>query len=203
VAGAATSGGAQFAPAPTTPAVWASTTTPGEPSGPSGSAGGPPPSAEQAKDVSAARPFTPLEVTLPSGRMVTIRPADVAPDGSLVVPADPGQVGWWTGGARPGDRYGSVVLAGHIDSQAYGIGALAELVHARPGQQITVRAGAQQQPYRIAALQEVPKATLASGTDAFRQDVPGRLVLITCAGAYDPARHSYQDNLIVTANPTG
>ncbi len=205
IAGQPATAGSEFAAAPTTPAVWA---TPGsDPAHGSGVPTGDPPSpAGRARDVSAGHPFTPLTVVLPSGRVVPVRPAQVAADGSLVVPADPGQLGWWTGGARPGDPFGSVVLAGHIDSQAYGIGALAELVHARLGQPITVRAGASAQTslltYRITARLEVPKAGLASGTDAFRQDVPGRLVLITCGGPYDAARHSYRDNLIVVASPT-
>jgi shikimate kinase len=35
----------------------------------------------------------------------------------------------------------------------------------------------------------------------FSLDVPARLVLVTCTGAYDPATRSYRDNLVVYASP--
>jgi hypothetical protein len=55
--------------------------------------------------------------------------------------------------------------------------------------------------YRISALRRVPKARLTAGTDAFAQDGPARLVLVTCGGHYDATRHTYEDNLLVTATP--
>lgn len=163
--------------------------------------GRPPPPANTPRDVSTVEPFTPQSITLPSGRAVRVRPAGVASDGSLVVPTNPSEAGWWTGGARAGERYGGVVVAGHVDSRRYGIGALAELAQAHRGQQVTLRSGTRALTYQITSLQQVPKATLAAGTGAFRQDISARLVLITCGGAYDAARHSYEDNLIVIATP--
>ena len=37
-------------------------------------------------------------------------------DGTLEVPTDFGDTGWWTGGPRPGER-GPAVIAGHVDSR--------------------------------------------------------------------------------------
>jgi sortase (surface protein transpeptidase) len=128
-------------------------------------------------------------------------PADVDGKGSLVVPTDPLQVGWWSGGARVGDPYGGVVLAGHVDSRRYGLGALAELARASVGQQVRVSSGGMTQTYRITQITRVPKARLAAGTDTFRQDVAPRLVLITCGGAFDTRTHTYADNVVVTAVP--
>jgi hypothetical protein len=48
----------------------------------------------------------------------------------------------------------------------------------------------------------LPQAEFAARTDAFRQDVPPRLVLVTCGGSFDPVRHRYQDNLIIYARPS-
>ena len=62
-------------------------------------------------------------------------PVGLRADGSLVIPDDPQVVGWWTGGSMAGEPFGSVVLAGHVDSAARGVGVLAGLagLRARPG----------------------------------------------------------------------
>uniref|UniRef100_UPI000B4B7EA7 class F sortase n=1 Tax=Kineosporia sp. A_224 TaxID=1962180 RepID=UPI000B4B7EA7 len=170
------------------------------PSAAQGSARTPPPAAA-ARDVSAPEPFVPAFLGLPSGGRAPVERAGTADDGSLAVPADPSRVGWWTGGARVGDPFGSIVLAGHIDSRSYGVGVLAELTRVRPGQRVTVGAGDRSVTFRITQVREVPKARLVSGTDAFSQTVAPRLVLITCSGPFDPVRRAYEDNLVVVATP--
>jgi hypothetical protein len=146
--------------------------------------------------------FQPRTLLLPSGARAPIRPAGVRGDGTLAVPDDPAQVGWWTGGALPGERYGGVVLAGHVDSMQYGAGVLAEMLTVQTGAVITLTGpGGRSQAYRVSAVRQVDKARLAAGTGAFDQAVPGRLVLITCGGPFDRARHHYRDNVVVLASP--
>ena len=62
-------------------------------------------------------------------------PVGLHPDGALVIPDDVRTVGWWTGGSKAGEAFGSVVVAGHVDSAARGIGvfAAAQAARARPG----------------------------------------------------------------------
>jgi hypothetical protein len=147
--------------------------------------------------------FRPALLILPSGRRAPVAPAGVRSDGTLAVPDDASKVGWWTGGALPGERYGGVVLAGHVDSQRYGIGVLAEMLRVKAGAVITV-AGSRpglQQKYRVTRVQQIPKARLAADTDAFAQDVSQRLVLITCGGPYNRETHHYRDNVVVIAQP--
>ena len=182
-----------FAPAPTV------TPSDGVPAG--APAVAPAPDAPPARDAGGPPPFVPARITLPSGRQAAVAAADTADDGSLLVPVDPSRVGWWTGGGRPGDPYGSVVLAGHVDSRAYGLGVFAELARARPGDEVTLDAGDRSARYRVVSLRRVPKARLAADTDAFDQSGPARLVLITCGGAFDPATHRYADNVVVVAEP--
>jgi hypothetical protein len=153
------------------------------------------------RDVSGSKPFAPAFLVLPSGRRVAVVRAGIATDDSLAVPDDPSRVGWWTGGARVGDPFGGVVLAGHIDSRRYGVGVLAELARARPGQRLSVGSGSRAVGYRITSIRQVRKARLLSGTDAFSQTVAPRLVLITCTGQFDPTRRAYEDNLVVVARP--
>ena len=147
--------------------------------------------------------FTPAWLTLPSGQRSAISPAGVRPDGTLAVPDDPSKVGWWTGGALSGERYGGVVLAGHVDSQQYGKGVLAEMLHVRTGAVLTVAGAAPgtAQRYRVTKVQQIIKARLAADTDVFAQNVSQRLVLITCGGPFNRAAHHYRDNIVVIAEP--
>jgi LPXTG-site transpeptidase (sortase) family protein len=111
-------------------------------------------------------------------------------------------VGWWQSGALAGDVFGSVVLAGHIDSRDWGLGFFERLRRIRPGDEVLLHDGVYEQRYRVVSTRDVPKASLATGTDTFSQQVPGRLVLLTCTGPYDRVTH-YADNLVVTAEPLG
>jgi sortase (surface protein transpeptidase) len=100
-----------------------------------------------------------------------------------------------------GDAFGSVVIAGHVDSAKHGLGVMAQLGKVRKGQVVELRSGGRRLRYQVTARMSLPQAQLAARADAFRQNVPPRLVLITCGGAFDSVRHRYQDNLIVYARP--
>jgi hypothetical protein len=161
------------------------------------------PSSADPQPATTARPassqaFDPEEIVLPSGARAPVDAAGVTPDGVLDVPDDPARVGWWTGGARAGEPFGSLVLAGHVDTRRDGVGVLAELMALRPGSTVEVR-GKGRLTYRVDRVLQAPKARLAEETDPFRRDVRHRLVLITCSGTFDTRTHRYSDNLVVIA----
>ena len=54
--------------------------------------------------------------------------------------------------------------------------------------------------YRVTALRQFPKDELP-WAQVFSQDVPERLVLVTCGGRFDRSRRSYADNVVVYAEP--
>ena len=162
---------------------------------------GPVPSANVARVAPARTPFRPLVLALPGGSTAPVLDSGLHADGSLVIPDDPATVGWWDGGALAGDAFGSVVVAGHVDSARFGLGVMAQLKTLRVGQVVELRAGTRRVRYRISARVSLPQAELAARSDVFRQDIAPRLVLITCGGAFDPVRHRYQDNLILYASP--
>jgi len=167
-----------------------------------GAAAGPVPAASQ--EVVAAgqpKPFRPTGLVLPGGTTAAVEAVGVHADGALVVPENPARVGWWNGGALAGEAFGSVVIAGHVDSRRYGLGALARLKSVRRGEVVTVTAGERSLRYRVVSTTRISQARLAGDVEFFRQDVPPRLVLITCGGAFDPRRHRYQDNLVIMAEP--
>ena len=150
---------------------------------------------------SQRRPFTPAVVRLPSGAAVPVDPAGVDGSGVLAVPDDVNRAGWWTGGARAGDPFGGVVIAGHVDSARLGIGLMAELADVVLGAEVVLEGSGERRRYRIESLTQVAKARLSADLGVFDQVVPERLVLITCGGEFDPVARHYADNLVVVAAP--
>lgn len=145
--------------------------------------------------------FRPTSITLP-GRLTTRVDVASTVDGQLAVPTDVAHVGWWDGGAKAGEPFGSMVIAGHVDSVG-GLGFFAKLLSMKVGDDVTVSDGRHQLTYRVASVVEVKKGVLATGTSAFAQTSDHRLTLITCAGIYDRGAGGYEENLVVTATPTG
>ena len=143
----------------------------------------------------------PTRTVLPDGRDVAIRPARTASDGSLDVPGDIRVAGWWQGGARLGDPFGSTLLAAHVDSFTQGLGPYASLLVVRPGQQITLSSAHLSQTFSVVSLALVHRGTLSRHPRIFSARGPRRLTLVTCAPPYVPARGGYQNLAVVTALP--
>jgi hypothetical protein len=146
-------------------------------------------------------PFIPTSIRLPSGQLAPIQPAKVLSDGALDVPSDPDRVGWWTGGAEAGEPYGGIVLAGHVDTAAAGLGVLSEMLRMRPGQDLKLADGVHGQNYRVDVVRKISKVRLAAGTHLFDQELKHRLVMITCGGPFDQRTHRYRDNVVILATP--
>jgi hypothetical protein len=151
----------------------------------------------------APAPFRPTRLVLPGGHSASVSAVGLHSDGSLVIPRDPRVVGWWTGGSMAGETFGSVVVAGHVDSASRGIGVLAALPGLRPDQVVKLTGGGRTARYRVLSAGLVPQAQLSKDGGLFRTDGAARLVLITCGGSFDPVRHRYADNYVVVAQPTG
>ena len=140
------------------------------------------------------------------GRIV-IRDLDVAvpvvpitaPDGVLTPPGDPQQVGWWSDGAMPGQRYGSALIAGH--TMHAGGGALDNLEQLEPGARVRVVTGQGRIRYRVSSTEVYGKGQLARDAQRlFSQDSIGRLIVLTCED-WDGTR--YLSNVVVVADPVG
>jgi Sortase domain len=130
-----------------------------------------------------------------------VLPVSVGPDGLLGVPANPRQLGWWSGSAGPGLASGSVVIDGHVDSATLGLGALFRLREARPGDEIVLEnASGESTWYTVVARRSYAKTSLPMA-QVFAAEVGSRLVLVTCGGAFDHATHHYADNIVVYAVP--
>ncbi|TCN34571.1 LPXTG-site transpeptidase (sortase) family protein [Kribbella orskensis] len=119
----------------------------------------------------------------------------VAEAGSLTPPSNPQKLGWWSGGAEPGARRGSAVITGHTVHA--GGGALDDLEQLRAGDSVSVTTSRGLLTYRVTGVTTYRKQALAGNADrVFDQDVPGRLVLITCE---DWNGKVYLSNVVVVA----
>ena len=111
--------------------------------------------------------------------------------------------GWWRGGSRIGDPFGSTLLAAHVDSLTQGLGPYAELPSVSSGDRIVVGTATLQQVFRVRSLRVVARESLAAATWLYSPRGVRRLTMVTCAGPYVRAAGGYQNLAVVTAVPTG
>ena len=117
-------------------------------------------------------------------------------DGTVEVPQDPDQAGWYRLGPEPGQP-GAAVILGHVDSKV-GPAVFYQLRTLHPGDQITVELDggtvAHFKVTRVAsyANQDFPRQKVYAGAP----DRPA-LNLVTCGGRYDRTAGGYQANVVV------
>ena len=129
-----------------------------------------------------------------------VTPVGVAEDGMMELPTTAYAVGWYEFGARPADRTGTTVLAGHVDTKAEGLGPLAGLRRVDEGAEIAIRAvDGKSRRYRVTDVKVIRKVRVPLD-QIFARDGDETLVVITCGGPYSRST-GYRDNVIVTATP--
>ena len=125
-------------------------------------------------------------------------PVGLEPDGSMEIPENVNEIGWYTRTrVRPGDP-GSAVLAGHVDSRAQGRGAFFDLGDLDLGAEIEVTTDAGTQRWQVTGRTSYDKTVLPID-ELFTVDGPPRLVLITCGGPFDSDTRHYTENVVVLA----
>ncbi|WP_435745027.1 class F sortase [Nocardioides sp. SYSU DS0663] len=159
----------------------------------------PSPSLETTEEAVPAprRPGSPVRLTIPELDVDAPVMPIKAPNRTLIPPSDPQQLGWWADGAKPGAREGSALVTGHTVHN--GGGALDDLEDVEPGDEVVVRTDQGTLDYVVKRVKVYDKGQLAEDAERlFSQDVPGRLVVITCED-WDGVR--YLSNVVVTAVP--
>jgi hypothetical protein len=129
---------------------------------------------------------------------------------SLTIPADVHTVGWWDGTVQDGDRIihedapapgqpGVALIAGHVDSQAAGPGALHDLAKLKVGDTIEISNSAGH--VNTWTVDAPPQRHLKTALPAALWVTTGapKLALVTCGGPFDAATGHYRDNVIVWA----
>ena len=146
------------------------------------------------------QPRPPSLLRVPSlGLDSAVLPVGVTEDRQMQLPDDPRVLGWYRFGPAPGGG-GSVVLAGHVDSRAFGVGPLVALQSIAAGARIEVVSGtAGVRTYRVDSIERFDRQALPA--TVFARTGPERLRIVTCTGPYLPDEGGYQQNLVVTAVP--
>ena len=157
--------------------------------------------ARRARTVVATEP--PASVVLPSGRRVRVEPIGTTPAGVLAVPDDVDVAGWWRGGSRLGDPFGSILVAAHVDSRTQGLGPFAGLLTFDPGTRVRLASASLQQVFEVRSRRLVPQGSLVDDSWIFTATGSVRLTLVTCAPPYDASHGGYQNLAVVTAVPLG
>lgn len=149
------------------------------------------------------QPRTPRPVRARLGSLgidAAVRPVGVQKDGQMRLPDDPRVLGWYRFGAAPGAGSGATVLAGHLDSQRFGLGPLVRLRDMQVRDTFRVGlANGKTKKYVVKRINRYDRQGLPDAL--FSRTGPERLHLITCGGAYDADNGGYQLNLVVTAVP--
>lgn len=142
----------------------------------------------------------PVRIDIPAiGVSSALVSLGLAAAGTMQVPADYQQAGWYTGGPRPGED-GPAVIAGHVDSTT-GPAVFFRLRDLRPGDEVRVtRADGSTVRFLVDRLEQYPKATFPTAA-VFGPTPRPALRLVTCSGAFDESRHSYLQNLVAFASP--
>ena len=157
-------------------------------------------------------PATVLTVpTLPRARPVSIAIESIGvdsgpivdlaqqPDGTLEVPVDPKQPGWYSPGPAPG-QLGPAVIAGHVDGNDRP-GVFYRLGELRPGATVTVtREDGSTAEFVVDKVERYAKdafPTIAVYGDTTHRPEPR---LITCGGDFDDSTGHYDDNVVAYAH---
>lgn len=184
----------------TTSAEDRGTGTPNAPRGPAVSSQQPRATATPAPG--RPRPTDPVSITVPRIGLQAepLIGLGLATDGTMEVPKSAEDVGWFTGGGRPGGP-GPTVIAGHVDSRT-GPGVFYELTSLKVGDEVSVkRQDGRTMTYRVTKFQDVPKDAFPTEI-VFGASSDDELRLITCTGEWDQTRRSHRDNRIVWAKAT-
>jgi len=125
----------------------------------------------------------------------------LAKDGSIQTPPlGPGSpAGWFRNSPSPG-QLGPAVIVGHVDSATGGPAIFFKLATLRPGDLATVtRADHTAAVFRIDSVEKYAKTTFPA-LQVFGDTDHAALRLITCGGTFNPAKQSYEDNIVVYAH---
>ncbi|MFB3979101.1 MULTISPECIES: class F sortase [Microbacterium] len=121
----------------------------------------------------------------------------LAEDGAMEVPVDYDEVGWFTGGGRPGGT-GPTVIAAHVDSPT-GPAVFRYLEDVSVGDVVEVHdAAGRVHAYRVTETADYPKAQFPTAR-VFGATARDELRVITCGGIFDRGAGSYLDNRVVFA----
>ena len=141
----------------------------------------------------------PVHISIPAiGVSAPIVPLGLNTDGTLQVPTNFADAGWFTKGPEPGER-GAAVIVGHLESLS-GSGVFHHLDHLQAGRviRIQLRDGSTVR-YVVDSMLRVSKDHFPTKRVYVSTGKPA-LRLITCAGTMNATTGHHPDNYIVFAS---
>lgn len=165
------------------------------------------PAATQAATVN--KPFTtksvPTRIAVPRLKVnAPVEEVGLAKDGTVQTPTldEPNLTGWYKYGPTPGQK-GPAVILGHVDTAKTGPAVFYKLRNLKTGDKVTVtRKDGSAADFAVQKLLDVSKQKFPS-KKVYGDISYAGLRLITCGGAFDRSKGSYEDNTIVFAKLTG
>jgi hypothetical protein len=141
----------------------------------------------------------PIGVTIASiGVHSGLQPLGLLKDGSLQPPTKWGEAGWYAKGVLPG-QVGPAVIAGHVDSTS-GPAVFYRLRELRPGARVLIaERNGRSLTFVVDDVHIYPKSRFPTAA-VYGPTPEPQLRLVTCTGDFDAAKHSYVDNLVVSAH---
>ncbi|MCU1405580.1 MAG: sortase [Glaciihabitans sp.] len=124
-------------------------------------------------------------------------PLGIQSNGEMEVPVDYNDVGWFTGGGKPGG-FGPTVIAGHVDSRS-GPAVFFRLTELVVGDRFSLTGiDGQVFNYEVYRAENHKKAEFPT-TTVFGATLDDEVRLITCGGDYNQSIGRYVDNVVVFA----
>jgi sortase (surface protein transpeptidase) len=144
----------------------------------------------------------PTHVRIPSiGVDAAVDTLGLNADGTVQVPSEPDDAGWFRGSATPG-QIGAAVLLGHVDFAATGPAVFYRLGELTPGASILVaRKDGSTAAFTVDAVREFPKSGFPTDQVYGPTDGDAQLRLVTC-GNWDSDQRKYVGNTVVFATLT-
>jgi hypothetical protein len=159
------------------------------------------PAPAQDLDVRTLPRSEPVSLRIPSIGIDTGPLVDLATeaDGTLEVPTDEAQAGWFSPGPAPG-QFGPAVIAGHVDGNSRP-GVFYRLGELRPGAEVQVtRADGTLARFVVDKVERYPKDEFPTAAVYGDQNHRAELRLITCGGEFDDSTGHYVDNVVAYAH---
>jgi hypothetical protein len=139
---------------------------------------------------------TPVSLRVPAIALsVPLSTLGLNPDGTVQVPTNDVEPGWFRLGPSPG-QIGSAVILGHVDTYR-GPGVFFQLRTLLDGDQVQVSlADGAVATFAVTSVIQYPKAQFPAAR-VYTSQGTSELQLVTCGGTFDPQTGHYLSNIVV------
>ncbi|MCX5046647.1 class F sortase [Aldersonia sp. NBC_00410] len=155
-----------------------------------------PPGTGAPQSIPPLSPSTPQSLRIPAIDLsIPLISLGLNADGTVEVPTDYAQAGWYRHGPTPGEA-GSAVILGHVDSYQ-GPAVFSHLRELRPGDRVEItRADSSIAEFAVTTVATYPK-TQFPAEQVYANTDGNHLQLVTCGGDFDSQARSYRSNVVV------